>query len=147
METGGYRLLLRELLNFDLTGIDVNQAPQTKGLIDQKHSSMEPIKQWWFDCLSQGRIVGGDFDSDWPAAVECERLRAAFQRSARERNIKGRNPDTTALGGVFKRVCSIAVRTKARAGERTYYVYKLPALAECRSAWDQYIGQKVEWPE
>ncbi|MCU9931097.1 hypothetical protein OFL77_27585, partial [Escherichia coli] len=34
MEEGGYAYLLKFLMDFDLSAIDVNEAPQTQGLID-----------------------------------------------------------------------------------------------------------------
>jgi hypothetical protein len=147
MEAGGYRLLLRYLLDFDLAGIDVNVAPATAGLLDQKHSSLEPVKQWWFDCLSQGRITGGAFDNNWPEFVDCDAMREAFKRSAADRRISARLPDQTMLGKVFKDVCPGMPRTKKRSGPNTSWVYKVPPLAECRAAWDKFIGQPVEWPE
>jgi hypothetical protein len=147
MEAGGYRLLLRYLLDFDLAGIDVNVAPATAGLLDQKHSSLEPVKQWWFDCLSQGRITGGAFDGEWPESVDCDAMREAFKRSAADRRISARLPDQTMLGKVFKDVCPAMLRTKKRSSGSTAWVYKVPSLVECRAAWDKFIGQPVDWPE
>lgn len=142
----GYGLLLRYLLDFDLSRVDVNQAPQTAALLDQKHESLEPIEQWWFECLTEGRIVGGDFnDGDWPAEAETGRFRQAFSRYSRERNIRSWTPDSRAFGLMLGRCAPGAVRVRVRRGEGRFYVYKLPALNDCRESWDKFIGGATAW--
>lgn len=148
LEAGGYRYLLRFLLDYDLTGIDINEAPQTAGLLDQKHATLDPFQQWWLDCLTEGRILSGDFDTDWPRVVECERFRSAFRRYVKERNIRSRIPEDKSIGRTLKRIGgSLVVPSKARSGNGFVNVYRLPDLAEMRKAWDDYIGHTVEWPE
>src|SRR5690606_26765589 len=87
MERGGYRVLLSFLASYDLAGLDLNEAPSTAALLDPKHRTLEPLYQWWYDCLSEARVLGGDF-AGWPSTLECDRLRQACQRYLRDRNIK-----------------------------------------------------------
>lgn len=58
MEAGGYACLLRYFLDLDLTGIDVNDAPKTQGLVDQKHASLKGPERWLADILTEGEIRG-----------------------------------------------------------------------------------------
>lgn len=147
LEAGGYRLLLRHLLDFDCTGLDINEAPKTEGLLDQKHATLDPFQQWWLDCLTEGRVLAGDFDTAWPSQVECERFRGAFRRYVKERNIRSRIPEDKAIGKTLKRIAGGLVNpSKARSGDGFVNVYKLPSLKDARGAWDKYIGHKVEWP-
>lgn len=148
MEGGGYRLLLRFLLDFDLTGLDFNDAPKTEALLDQKHATLDPFQQWWLDCLTEGRVLSGDFDTAWPNQVECERFRGAFRRYVKERNIRSRIPEDKAIGKTLKRIAGgLVAPSKARSGDGFVNVYKLPSLGDARGAWDRYIGHSVEWPE
>jgi DNA-binding response OmpR family regulator len=64
MEAGGYRLLLRWLLDYDLTGLSFRAAPKTRALLEQKQMSQAPLEMWWFDSLMDGRIIGLEKGSD-----------------------------------------------------------------------------------
>lgn len=146
MERGGYRLLLRYLLDYDLSGIDVNEAPSTDALMDQKLATLEPFHQWWLDCLTEGRLVGSDFGGEWPAEIDRERFRAAFDRHSRQRNIKGRQPDSRQVGKMLK-ACLPSIGTR-RSGDREAgqpWLYVLPPLERCRKEWEAFIGHEVSW--
>ena len=108
MEVDGYPHLLRYLLDYDLSGIDLNAAPATHGLSEQKHHTLDPFHQWWFDCLEEGALIGSE-SSAWPHEHNCERFRAAFRRYVKERNIRSRVPEDRAIGRLLKaspRACS-----------------------------------------
>ena len=143
-ENGGNRILLDYLKNFDLSSVDINRAPKTNALLDQKLSSLEPLEAWWFSCLSDGQIVDSDFGGDWPETIDTKSFRSAFARNCRERNIRSRVPDERSVGRSFKKFVT-AARTKKRDGEVTVWVYKLPPLEEARKEWEKYIGQEVIW--
>ena len=146
MENGGYRLLLRHLLDRDITGLDFNAAPDTAALRSQKHQSLEPVDQWWFECLTEGRIVKSDFDDDWPERVDTERFRAALERYYKSRHIHTRVPDASGFGrALAKCVPKVDRKRGARHGQKQGYDYVLPPLEECRAAWEQHIGHGVNW--
>ena len=145
MEAGGYRVLLRYLMNYDLTGLDFNAAPQTQGLLDQKHASLEPFDQWWFDCLSAGHLVGSDLGGTWVEQVETDRFRAAFRRYATERNVRTRLPSDTFLGRSLARSAPGVRKRRVRRGQELLYVYEIPSLAVSRAAWEKFIGQPMSW--
>lgn len=146
MEKGGYGHLLKYLLDFDLRGIEIDEAPQTKALLDQKEATLEPFEQWWLLCLQEGEIVGADFGTDWPAEVGKERFRDAFYRYIRERNIKGRLHDSRGIGRVLTKLApkTNSHRKRTDSGE-ALHVYQIPDLAECRKNWGNFIGHQVEW--
>ncbi len=145
---GGYSQLLRYLLDFNIKGIDVNAAPMTKALLDQKHSSLGPFEQWWHQCLEEGRIVGAEF-TEWPAEMDCERFRTAFRRYVKDRNINGRIPEDRGLGRVMKRCCpGVVKRRLSRQGDGSQpYAYSITTLKQCRADWEKFIGDSQEWAE
>lgn len=145
MEEGGYAHLLRFLLDYDLTGIDVNEAPVTDALLDQKHASLEPVQQWWLDCLSEGRIEGSDFGEDWPAEVEKSRLRDAIHRYLKARNVRSRFPDERSIGKQFKKFAPSVEAIRPMRNRVYVHLYKLPSLDEARADWAKFVGQKVDW--
>ena len=141
MRAGGNRLLLDWLRSIDLTGFDVNSAPLTTGLLEQKLASLSPFQQWWLDSLTEGRLVSSDFGDEWPRELSPERLRRAFRVYMRERNVTARLPADNAIGRELKKlVPGIGV------GWTGGRVYKIATLDECRAAWCGFIGHKMEWP-
>lgn len=146
MEQGGYAHLLRYLLDFDLEGVDLNEAPLTQALHDQKLATLEPFENWWLTCLSEGVIVQSDFATKWPEDVAKERFREAFYRHARNRNVRGRLPDERAIGRFLAKCApSIQRDRKQREGEVYVKVYKFSALEQCRKEWERFIGHEVLW--
>lgn len=140
MDAGGYGALLRYLMDYKIV-TDVNRAPGTEGLLDQKLASLEPFQQWWLSCLTEGRLVLSDFAGEWPDVAECDRLRSAFRRWAKERNVRGRLADDRTIG---RELAKLGVKHGKKA---VGYVYEIPPLAEARAAWDKHIGHKMGWPE
>ena len=146
MEAGGYPVLLRFLLDYDLTGLDFNNAPATTGLADQKLHSMNPFYQWWHRCISEGRIVGSEFEQ-WPETIECERFSLAFQRHAKDRRITLWMHEDARMGKLLKTCAPSVTRTKGREGVSTGYLYKLPSLQQCRVEWGAFIQHSGQWED
>lgn len=144
METGGYKLLLAHLLAFDISKVDVNAAPNTEALADQKRASLDPLAQWWLDCLTEGQIVGSDFGGDWPDVVSSARLRSAHARYCRERNIRARLVSDNMFGRQVKRLIG-AKSKKIREGNATPNGFVIPPLDESRLLWDAFVGHKGAW--
>jgi hypothetical protein len=145
MESGGYSYLLKYLLEFDLTGLDVNEAPKTKGLHDQKVSSLDPLYQFWLDCLIQGRIVATGFEESWITTIDKGLFRQAYGKYLKERQIRSWVPDEVAFTKAIKKICPSVVPTKRREGERTINTYKLPDLDGARKDFDVFIGEDSVW--
>ncbi len=146
MEAGGYRVLLRYLMDYDIGGLDFNEAPLTQEMHAQKEESLDPVLAWWLECLTEGRIVGSDFDENWPSEVGVERFRAAYQRYAKERNIRSWAPDGSRLGRQLKKcIPDWRGRQRARHGDALQSVYYLPELVACRASWDNFIGHAGKW--
>ena len=146
LNAGGYARLLGYLKSH-IIDTDVNAAPDTEALADQKHASLDFFHQWWLACITEGRIQGSDFHGDWPATVVCETLRNAFRRYTRERANKiSRLPDDLAFGRLLKRVCPTIVKARGRLQDGSQpWAYKVPQLGECRALWDKFIGHGMAW--
>lgn len=144
-DKGGNRILLDYLKNFDLSKVDVNEAPQTQALLEQKTSSLEPFENFWFNCLKEGKLLNSEFGDMWPELVDTHSFRSAFMRTTRDLNIRSRLLDDVALGMRFRRMSPGVAKTKRREGDRTVNVYKFPTLIEARLDWDAFIGQASKW--
>jgi len=145
LEQGGNRHLLRFLMDYPLA--DINAAPATKGLQQQKLESLEPFDQWWFECLSSGGIVGSDFTTSWPAEIPINKLQSAYQKHLRDRNIRTRAMTGNAQGAALKKMMPSIGRTRFRVEKVLTYHYVIPELDVARQAWDTYIGSPTEWEQ
>jgi hypothetical protein len=147
MEAGGYAHLLRFLQDFPIS--DVNAAPVTAGLAEQKLASLGPQESWWHDCLATGSIAGGDWAGQWPEKVPTNRLRDAFSRWAKQQNIKSRLPKEDAFGKCLAAMTpSFArVRTRPKDPTDTTWSYATPGLDALRAEWDKFIGCEIDWTE
>lgn len=146
MEMGGYRLLMTYMMNYDLSNFDVNDAPMTQGLIDQKHASLEPLEQWWLDCLTEGYLVGSVARGIDFAEINTETFRNAFIEYAKRRMIRARLPDERQIGRTLATIARSMVRKKTRIGGETGHVYRSKGLDALRRDWEKYVGATIKWP-
>ncbi|HET8883032.1 MAG TPA: bifunctional DNA primase/polymerase [Solimonas sp.] len=144
---GGDRLLLRYLLDFDLSTVDVNEAPITEALLEQKTESLEPLAQWWYDSLQQGELIGGAFAGAWPEEVGGQTLIDTVGRHFRSRNIRTRMPTDTSIGRAIKKFSPSTThgRKGRNADGKQPYVYRLAPLLKAREDWENFIGHTVTW--
>jgi hypothetical protein len=141
LESGGYRHLLGYLRDYDIAGIDVNEAPRTEALAEQKHHSLDLVHQWWLECLEEGRVSNSDLGEGWQREVNCETFRTAFARYAKDRRAGKWLPDSRSIGRIMKKCLPTIFHKKTRNG----YVYAMPVLEEARAAWCKFIGHDRTW--
>lgn len=145
MENGGYPLLLDRLLKFDLTGIDLNQAPATQALYDQKAQSLEPMHQWILDCLHEGKVVGSEWDGGWPEEIDKDRFRGCFRKYVRDRNIRSRVPDDRNFGKLLKKCLPKISSSQRRDRKEMVQTYRFPSLEVCRKDWQEFLNHDFTW--
>lgn len=143
MAAGGSSALLRYLLDVDLSKVDIDKAPDSAGLLDQKHLSLEPFAKWWFACLRDGMLHGSEHGSEWPVDIEVKRFETAYRTWLRDNNIAARLPPNMLQAlHVFS---PSLTKKKIRVGNTTPYAYHLPKLPAARAEWDKHMGQAVTW--
>lgn len=142
MDAGGYRVLLRYLLDHDISDFDVNDAPNSAGLLEQKIATFELVEEWWHECLTNGEIVSLETDG-WPETVAKDRLRDAYARYARHRNSRSRVPSDHAFGRAVLSMCPAVKPAHDNATNR--WLYRLPTLEVARQQFSKYLGQELSW--
>ena len=147
MEQGGYAHLLRLLMDIDITGFDVNAAPVTRGLLDQKHASLGPVAEWWLDCISTNALVGSDWDGELPELVPTNRMRQSFESWARGRNIRSRLPGRNDFQKELKKIAAsvVVVKTRPEEANDATRSFKHFGLDKLRADWDRFIGGNHDW--
>ena len=144
-DNGGKEGLLQFLMSYDISGFNPRLAPQTDGLLEQKHETLDPMHSWWLDSMREGRVAGSDMQ-DWPEEMECDRFRAAYRRYMRERNINTRSVDDRMFGKYIK-ACAGIKRVRKREGLERMYIFDIGTLDSVRAKWDAYIGHKCVWDD
>jgi hypothetical protein len=147
MEQGGYAFLLRYLMDYDIKGFDVDDAPITQGLINQKHQSLEPLQEWWLDCLENNQLVGCDWESAMPELIPTNRALDAFCKWTTPRKIRSRLQNRNTF---YKELLTIAksmskVRTNPKDPNDASHSFKHSGIDKLRDDWDEFIGGKHEW--
>jgi hypothetical protein len=144
MENGGYRLLLTFLKDFDISGIDINTAPSTQGLLEQKHESLDAVSQWWLANLIEGEINGSGFGETWPDIVLTKDLYNAYIRYAKERRISGWMMNNVTFGKKLRRISGIETKQRRVDGEPKWHYYMVD-VETARKNWSTFIGHEVNW--
>lgn len=149
MEQGGYRNLLRYFMDYDISKFDVNDAPKTEGLFEQKVESLEPISDWWYECLMSNSLVGGDFEGDLPREIPSNRLMNAFMRRMKARNVNSRIKNESGFFKAFKKFCPHYEKTKVSRGKNeptdSTYRVELPDIDQLREAFNKHMGHEIKW--
>jgi len=144
-KAGGPEGLLAWLLTYDYSDVDLFHAPESKGRLDQKKESLEPVYQWWLDCLHKGTI----YDHEWPSFIIPRLALAAFNDWAKTWHgntyMSTEKLSRKIFGG--RGVCT-GFRSKSQMvdGERENG-YKIPGLEEARALFDKFLGGPVEWED
>jgi hypothetical protein len=145
MEDGGYRLLLRYFLDFDLSTVDINTAPITEALHDQKYESLDCAQQWIYECLAEGEIVGAPYDVEWMPEIDKSIFKDAMQVELRRRGVTTWLPTDTAIAQEFRRCLPhFQIRRRRVEGKRERKVF-IGTLEQSRKAWSNFIGHDVKW--
>lgn len=140
MNEGGYALLFQHLNQVDISKLNVDYAPETEGLIEQKISTLSPFYQYWFECIERGSILFSR-DPTWPENLNCSDLRDAFSTYCDDRKIRSRLPDIRLIGKMVKKCIGQDVRVRVQEDGQRHWTYDLPELSICRERWKEFIGQ------
>lgn len=157
MRAGGYEALMHHLRTFDLSGVDVRKAPNTKGLAEQKLANLQNVYLWWFDVLSEGAFPDwADAEGDWSAgaiSVPTAQFRKVYERWHGAHRFQGELARPDAFGRALKEMCPGEKRAQRRVkGERWrehVRAYRLPPLPQCRAEFARWIGADdgIDWGE
>jgi hypothetical protein len=148
LERGGYENLLYYLMNYDLTGYNVQAIPDTDARRDQRGESMEPHEEWWLSVLEDGQVGGEVWPRDQEITVSnahvLEHYREFTQDTALHRKLS-----PTKLGNFIKRMLpgEYPVRKKVRVDGPPVNARVMPPLDEARAVWDRVSGANHDWQE
>ena len=155
LEDCGYAKLLQELLEFDLSLVDLRTIPKTAALLDQKIASLTPEQGWWLDILRNGHLP----PHPRSRAGKCpgQFLYEHYLDRANKRGVRRRQLETAL--GIFlnnnvpklKRYTDKFLVDPGNGFKAAEYhrgvIYEFPPLSVCREAFTAKLQQPFEWDE
>ena len=138
MDNGGREAMLYDLLNMDLSGVNLRDFERTEALLDQILESMTPIQSWWFGRLQEGKISS----EHWPSEISNTVLYSDFERYCNRRKLY--MPDARVFGRQFKKIVNATDIRKEFSDERERGK-AFPALEDCREAFEKALDIEIEW--
>ena len=156
MTNGGREAMLFDLLERDLSGVELRNFERTEALAEQIENTLSSVGKFWEDCLMRGFIVseterwdhdGFDFDASgrW-IDVKVKDIIDEYLSWCRRMNV--RYPESESKFGKCLRQFIPVERSLKRDGSmaRSYY-YSFPSLKECRRSFERVIGAAINWDE
>ena len=147
-------LLLKEIIDTDLTDANLREAPDTDALNEQKQLNLSPEESWWYDILHEGRVLPRH--ETWEHAIAKEELFADFVNFVRQYagNYMNRCSMhrltkflTRILPTGYPTVKTVRVSPQPGASMQTGLgfctnprCYIIPTLTECRDSWNTVAG-------
>jgi hypothetical protein len=140
--------LLADLLNFDLSGINLHQVLRTDALFEQKVRSLDPLESWVFHCLNIGAMPRSA--SEWPTEILTQVMYDDYVNASEKIGVR-RKLDPNVFMSKLKKLLPGCKRKRPRIhvaaenGTARPYSYQLPSRAEARAHWECMFGQKITW--
>jgi hypothetical protein len=141
MLAGGYGVLLKMLLDMDLSGFNVRRAPKTDALREQVEFSLDPEDEWLLTLLLDGTLpnqVPGEPNRAW-ISVGDPRAGEGLLDHARRVVPKLEKVSDNAL---CRYLTSVGATCPETWGQRSRV---FPPLLELRAAWCERHGPR-DWP-
>ena len=152
MNHGGYEALFHHLMNYDLSGINLRQVPQTQELLSQKIQSLDSVQLFWYNRLMEGKLLPDNEDyhllqDDWGKVV-CDQLYDYYCKVESNRGIQ-RKRDIGEFGKILKKVCpELDKPYETISNRKRKHCYSFPLLDECRRLFEKYLDvEKIPWDD
>ena len=137
--------MLYDLLNFDISGVDLRTIPRTKALLDQILRSMSTVKKFWYEYLKDKNRLQMETKAGEDEYILTKKIYAAYTVFARE-NGERRPAAESMVGKELKEICPGMKRKRLSTGARDY-VYLLPSYSDCRKMFESKVRIPIGWEE
>lgn len=137
IDDDGAMKLLQYLLSFDLQDFDPRRAPVTRGLIEEKLSSLGSIDSYLYEMLDQKEPFGGAIRLETRSMVD------GFVMWSRDNNLSHTAAQARPMmGKAMQKMGATKVGRSDRGDGHCYY--ELPAVTEMRSRFAAHLGHNAE---
>jgi hypothetical protein len=152
MDNGGREALLYDLLNFDLSKVNLREIPKTVALLEQKVQSQDDKSGWWLDTLMRGALpagcVGGEYENCCPKDKLFEKYIQHSMKAVGSR----RRAIETSIGMFLNKLVpgikhhkDMCINTDLEGEPRYGRAYEFPPLKNCREPFEKRLQQSIDW--
>jgi hypothetical protein len=142
MDHGGREAMLYDLLEMDLSGVDLRTIPRTGALLDQIIHTMSTAKKFWFERLRAGTLL--DEHREWEAYVITEKLYDSYLKFSENCGERYRLIDRQ-FGKELRRLCPDLKRGHRTIDSREKWILYVPELKTCREQFENLVGVQINW--
>ncbi|WP_045216945.1 DUF5906 domain-containing protein [Desulfonatronovibrio magnus] len=154
MENGGLEAMMYDLLNLDISDIDLRQVPRTSALFGQILSSMDPVELYWHEKLNDGVLPekSGNFLNDeptcnrWIDRVLKSQLEKDYHAFCNKTNVRYKKSKDQLCKELLT-ICPGLSTTKMRSGIKRESAFIVPKLDVCRKMFEDMVKMPVDWDE
>lgn len=131
--------LLQFLLERDISNFNPRRVPQTKALGEQKLDNLDPLERWFYSCLKNGQLTGGQ----WPARELSSTLTTHVEIWLETKHLEVWGDVSRKLGHLLKKLNFRKV--KQRISGSPEWMWEVPPLDDVRSSFCQYLNTEIEF--
>jgi len=142
MNNGGREALLYDLLELNVSDLDLRKIPRTNALLDQIIHTMPSAHKFWLERLRAGTLLKGH--DMWMESVITEDLYNEYLDFAQAIGDRYRLIDRQ-FSRELRRLCPDIKRGRRTIGGRDRWVLYFPALDTCREQFEQAVRHKINW--
>ncbi len=142
MDHGGREAMLYDLLEMDISGVDLRTIPRTGALLDQIVFTMSTAHKFWFERLRAGTLL--DEHREWEPYVITEKLYRAYLEFADDCGERYPLIDRQ-FGKELRALCPDMKRNHLTINAKQTWVLTLPDLEVCRQQFEKIVKVKVNW--
>ncbi len=142
MNNGGREALLYDLLEMDISDVNLRQIPRTDALFDQIVHTMPTVYKFWFERLRAGILLRDDYR--WEEFAVTEDLHRQYLDFALDVGDRYKLTDTQ-FGVQLRRLCPDIKRGRRAISGRDRWVLYFPFLDTCREQFEKTVRSKINW--
>lgn len=149
-EHGGAEYFLRYLLDYDISGVNLNRAPKTAALSQQQERSYNHYQSWWYAGLEMGEIDGIAFmEGGWPRSVFRQEMYRSFLKWKQIHFPRSNyNLTESEFGKKLREMCPEVGSKSLRQENSRIRTYELPTLEVARKSWEKlHRGSPINWDD
>jgi phage/plasmid-associated DNA primase len=141
LENGGYQGLLYDLLEMDISEVDLWKPPKTESLIEQIINSMTTSQAFIFNMLVEGCIFKSDDGWCNYEPIPVQKLYDAYIDYCTQKNEKYRLSSVQLSKEIGNLINVTRRRIKQNYSKKT--AFEFPSLEEARNAFESRVGEKI----
>jgi hypothetical protein len=142
MNNGGREALLYDLLEMNISDVNLRKIPRTNALLDQIIHTMPTAHKFWLERLRAGTLLKEH--RVWEEFVITEELYSQYLDFALAVGDRYRLIDKQ-FSRELRRLCPDIKRGRRTIGGRDRWVLYFPVLETCRERFEQAVSLKIDW--